>query len=815
VAAPVSALRVAIAGATGFIGPVHARAARRAGGHLVGVAASTPERAREAADSLGAEHAFASPEELAVADGVDVVHICTPNHLHAPLAAAALAAGKHVICEKPLATSAAEADALLADAQRSGRVATVPFVYRYNPVVAEARVRVAAGDLGGLRLVHGGYLQDWLASCDDDNWRVDPALSGASRAFADIGSHWCDLMEFVCGDRIAAVCAQTATVVAERADRHGAPAFAATGEGTQQRRAVTTEDLATVMFRTAGGVVGTMVVSQVSPGRKNHLHLEIAGERASLRFEQERPETLWIGGRERTEIVWRDPVTLSAAAARLATTPAGHPQGYEDCFAAFIADTYAAIEGRSVDGLPTFADGARSAHIVDAVLASARAGAAWVDVAPAVPRPAAGCAGGRSCVAGPGLGRRGHARAGGERSAAAAVEQVDVVRLDAQLCRGAGDDAAGRIQARDRDAVRRQDGRFVPEAGPQLVEVLALGRRTGVGEVGVDVGAHRLRQLDRCGEHEAVLGGVGEVDVLEVLGPDADDHPPVGGVGALDAAAQLVGERQLADRGAHARAGQLAVEEVHGRRPDEPRDEQVDRVRVQLARRVDLLQEAGAHDRDAVAERHRLDLVVGHVHRRRAEALLQARNLRAHLHAQLRIEVRQRLVHQEHGGLADDRPAHRDALALAAGKLGGPAVEVLLEVEDPRRVQDAALALLGPDVPQLEPEAHVLAHGHLRVQRVVLEDHRDVAVLGGTVVDDLAADPQRALGDVLESCGHPQGRRLPAAGRAHEDHELAVGDLQVHASDGLEAVGIPLDHPIELDIGHGGVPFWGWEHGRS
>jgi predicted dehydrogenase len=252
-------------------------------------------------------------------------------------------------------------------------------VYRYNPVVFEARARVAAGELGALRLVHGGYLQDWLASAEDDNWRVDPARSGASRTFADIGSHWCDLMEFVTGQRIAAVCAQMATVVPERTDRGNAPAFAAAQAGGT-RKAVVTEDLATMMFRTDAGVVGTMLVSQVSPGRKNHLHLEVAGERASVRFEQERPETLWIGRREGTEIVWRDPVAMHADAARLALTPAGHAQGYLDCFEAFVRDTYAAIGGTEPTGLPRFADGARSARIVDAVVASARAGAAWVEI---------------------------------------------------------------------------------------------------------------------------------------------------------------------------------------------------------------------------------------------------------------------------------------------------------------------------------------------------------------------------------------------------------------------------------------------------
>ena len=372
-------LGAAIVGA-GFIGAVHARSARLAGARIVGVAASSPESSRKAAARLGAERAEADAEALATADDVDVVHLCTPNHLHAPLARAALAAGKHVVCEKPLALDGAEAESVTAAAEAAGRVATVPFVYRYNPMVLEARARIAAGELGRVRLLHGGYLQDWLSRPEDDSWRVDPELSGASRAFADIGSHWCDLTEFVSGERIAALCAQTATVVPERADRGSAPAFSAAGDDDAPRRAVNTEDLAAVMFRTASGVVGTMVVSQVSPGRKNHLHVEVACEHASVRFEEERPETLWVGRRERTEELWRDATLLSPAAARHAIVPVGHPQGYLECFDAFVADTYAAIAGGEPDGLPRFADGLRTARITDAVLASAAGGGAWVDV---------------------------------------------------------------------------------------------------------------------------------------------------------------------------------------------------------------------------------------------------------------------------------------------------------------------------------------------------------------------------------------------------------------------------------------------------
>ncbi len=371
-------LGAAIVGA-GFIGAVHARSARLAGARIAGVSASTAERSQEAAERLGAARSYADAEALVTAADVDVVHLCTPNHLHAPLAHAALAAGKHVVCEKPLALDAAEAARLADAAAQSGRVATVPFVYRYHPMALEARARVAAGELGALRLLHGGYLQDWLSTADDDNWRVEAALGGASRAFADIGSHWCDLAEFITGERIAAVCAQVATVVSERARHDSARAFEGGSNGGNGRRAVTTEDLATVMFRTASGVVGTMIVSQVSPGRKNHLHLEVAGEHASVRFEQERPETLWVGRRERTEALWRDATYLSAAAARHTVVPVGHPQGYLDCFDAFVADSYAAIAGAEPDGLPRFSDGVRTARVTEAVLASSSAGA-WVDV---------------------------------------------------------------------------------------------------------------------------------------------------------------------------------------------------------------------------------------------------------------------------------------------------------------------------------------------------------------------------------------------------------------------------------------------------
>jgi predicted dehydrogenase len=376
-------LRVAIAG-TGFIGGVHARAALRAGARLVGVAASTPERSERAAAALGAERGFPSAEALVEADDIDVVHVCTPNYLHLPLALAALESGKHVVCEKPLAMERAGALRLTEAAAASGRQDAVPFVYRYYPTVREARERVRAGITGRVRLIHGTYLQDWLLSPDDHNWRVEGAEGGASRAFADIGSHWCDLAEFLSGQRITRLSARTATAHPVRR-RAGSHAAFEQGDGAGEVRRVDTEDAAFVLFETDQGALGTVTISQVSPGRKNRLWLELDGDQEALAFDQENPETLWCGRREATTVLQRDPGWLSPPAARLATLPAGHPQGYGDCFDAFIADVYDAIEtGVVAEGMPVFSDGLRAAQITDAVLASARE-ESWVDVPAAAP----------------------------------------------------------------------------------------------------------------------------------------------------------------------------------------------------------------------------------------------------------------------------------------------------------------------------------------------------------------------------------------------------------------------------------------------
>jgi len=355
-------LRVGIVGG-GFMGRVHAHAARVSGAVVAGAVGSRPDRASAAAAATGAEAGYATVDELLADAAVDVVHVCTPNAQHVPVSLAAFEAGKHVVCEKPLATSAADAARLVDAASAAGLVNTVPFVYRYHPMAREMRARIAAGEAGRISAVHGSYLQDWMTGADDHDWRVDELAGGPSRAFADIGSHWCDLAEFVTGERIAALSALTSTVQLQRGET-----------------VVRTEDLATAQFRTASGILGTVLVSQVAAGRKNRLYLEVSGTTASLGFDQENPEQLWLGRRDASSVLVRDPETLSEPAARVSRLPAGHAQGYQDAFDSFVADSYAAVRGDRPDGLPVFADGARAARIVDAVMRSAAADGAWTEV---------------------------------------------------------------------------------------------------------------------------------------------------------------------------------------------------------------------------------------------------------------------------------------------------------------------------------------------------------------------------------------------------------------------------------------------------
>jgi predicted dehydrogenase len=367
-------LRAAVIG-SGMIARVHARAVRAAGGVVAGFLGSGPGRAAALAAEWDAVE-YADLGELVAAD-VDVVHVCTPNGTHVAYSTAALRAGKHVVCEKPLATTVEDAVALAALAEASGLVVTVPFVYRYHPIVRELRARRMAGDFGAWNALHGSYTQDWLLSPQAGNWRVDGAAGGASRAFADIGSHWCDLVEFVSGERLASTSALFSIAVAERPV--GSEAAFSRADAGERRAGVTTEDIAMATFVTASGVPANVVVSQVAAGRRNRLWFELDGSTASAVFDQEQPETAWLGALDGARIVARGTSPMSPDQARLAYVPAGHAQGYQDCFDAFVADTFRAIGGDRPEGLPDVADGVRAARIVDAVVRSS-ASRSWTAI---------------------------------------------------------------------------------------------------------------------------------------------------------------------------------------------------------------------------------------------------------------------------------------------------------------------------------------------------------------------------------------------------------------------------------------------------
>ncbi|HEX3198147.1 MAG TPA: Gfo/Idh/MocA family oxidoreductase [Propionibacteriaceae bacterium] len=375
-----AAKQVAILGA-GMIGDVHRRAAVLAGAQVLGVMASSPERSREVARAWGVEQAYGSIEEVTESKA-EIVHICTPNASHVPYAVALMDAGKHVLCEKPLGISLEDAQYAAKVAEDTGVVNTIPFAYRFHPMAREMRARVQSEEFGAINLMHGSYLQDWLLNPKATSWRVDPNTGGPSRAFGDIGSHWCDLVEWVTGDRIARLVATMSITIKQRPASTAATMTAV--ESDAPLVDVQTEDTALIMFRTANDIAGSAVISQLSAGRKNRLWIEVDGMHQSAAFDQELAEQLWIGDEWGARLLVRDPNHGSAEQRRLSTLPAGHTQGYAQCFENYVADSYAAAEaydgtGKVPEGLPTFADGARAAEICDAMLRSAASGE-WVSV---------------------------------------------------------------------------------------------------------------------------------------------------------------------------------------------------------------------------------------------------------------------------------------------------------------------------------------------------------------------------------------------------------------------------------------------------
>jgi predicted dehydrogenase len=368
----------AVAG-TGFVAAIHVDALRRLGVDVLGVTGSTPERAAEAC--LG--NVYGSLDELLADDRVDVVHVTTPNHLHHPQVKQALAAGKHVVCEKPLALTSAESRELLELAETAGVVHCTNFMARFYPLAQQARALVRDGALGEIWNVHGSYLQDWLLRPTDWNWRLEPERGGELRAVGDIGSHWLDLVQFVTSRRIVEVLADLRTVLPVRRRPVGPVQTFAEAETQGEEVAIRTEDLAHVLLRFEDGASGSLVVSQVSAGRKNMLAFELDGSKAALAWNSERAEELWLGHRGRpNELLLRDPGLLEPAAQETTALPGGHAEGFAETFRELYRRVYGAVESGGPPAepdYPTFADGHWENVLGEAIALSSRE-RRWIDV---------------------------------------------------------------------------------------------------------------------------------------------------------------------------------------------------------------------------------------------------------------------------------------------------------------------------------------------------------------------------------------------------------------------------------------------------
>ena len=366
------------------MGRVHLEAVRRVEG-VEAVAISARNEA--AARKLGA--AFSIPTittdyRAVLRDpAIDAVHICTPNAQHLPMAKEALEAGKHVLCEKPLTTTVAESEQLVALAAKKGVRNCVCHNLRYYPMVQQMRRLREAGDLGEILVVQGTYSQDWLLYDTDWNWRVDDKAAGPSRCMADIGSHFFDMAEHVTGMHLTALCADLQTFHKTRKQpRHSVETFANKMMGPEDyiEMPVETEDFGAVVFRMGGRTRGSMTASQVSAGRKNGLSIEIYGTKSSVAWNQERPDELWQGHRDTpNSISVKDPSLLLPGARSYADLPGGHSEGYDDTFKQVFRRFYDSIRNGEAAEYPQFVDGLRQMKILGAVLDS-NAKRSWIDV---------------------------------------------------------------------------------------------------------------------------------------------------------------------------------------------------------------------------------------------------------------------------------------------------------------------------------------------------------------------------------------------------------------------------------------------------
>jgi predicted dehydrogenase len=378
-------IKVGVVG-TGFIGPAHIEALRRLPNvEVVALCEVTAELARQKADGLGIERAYTF-DELLKQDDIQCIHICTPNFLHFSQSKAALLAGKHVVCEKPLAKDLAEAAELVELAQKTGLVNAVHFNLRYYPLARQMKTMREKGELGEVYSIIGSYLQDWLFYETDYNWRLEPDKSGDSRAIADIGSHLMDILEYITGLKTVAVLADFNTVHKTR-KKPLKPIETYSGKLLKAEDyadvPITTEDHANVLLRFDNGNKGVITVSQVSAGRKNRMSLEISGSKQTFSWCSESPNEMWIGNRDGyNQQLMRDPSLVHQEAQSVISFPGGHNEGFPDTSKQLFKEVYAAIEaGKQPENptFPTFADGYRELLICERILESNKK-QGWVEV---------------------------------------------------------------------------------------------------------------------------------------------------------------------------------------------------------------------------------------------------------------------------------------------------------------------------------------------------------------------------------------------------------------------------------------------------
>lgn len=376
-------LNAAIVG-LGFVGRAHLEGLRRLAIPVQGSLGSSLERTKAACDSLGLPRAYGSLEELAADPSVQVVHLCTPNHLHFQQASQLLRSGKHVLCEKPLALDSRESAALVSLVKETGLVGAVNYNLRYYPLCQEARALIRKGAIGQVKLVHGSFLQDWLLFPTDWNWRLEAKLGGELRSVSDIGTHWMDLVTWLADSKVCELCADLATVLPTRRRPKGrVESFQKASAGETEEVMMTTDDYASVLLHFENEVRGAMTVSQVSAGRKTRLWFEVDGSEGSLAFDSESPNNLWIGRRDRAcEVLPKDPALQTPESRSYAAYPGGHPEGYPDTFVQLFKDFHgylAAGDFRAPRTFPTFETGHDELVLCEAIAESAQK-KAWVSV---------------------------------------------------------------------------------------------------------------------------------------------------------------------------------------------------------------------------------------------------------------------------------------------------------------------------------------------------------------------------------------------------------------------------------------------------